>query len=81
MRPKKVHYITSTEIYLEFPETDGVVHFLNIPNLTVTRAKGPVHIDRRPDQTFEQNTVDAMWKIFTPGAPGDLPEIVLKFPA
>lgn len=73
------HYASSTEIYLEFEGDDGAFHYLNVPNLYVLNTRRRVVIDRQPEQVFDSKIVDATWGTFTPGAPGDLPEIILQF--
>jgi hypothetical protein len=78
-QPVKYHYASSTEIYLEFPAVDGVIHLLNVPNLIVHRAKQEFRVSRTPEQVFDQKTIDDMWKIYTPGGPGDVPGIILQF--
>jgi hypothetical protein len=79
LQPAKFHYASSTDMFLEFPPVDGVTHLLDVSNFVVSRFRDRVTVERRPEDSFNQDIVANMWRQYTPGGPGDVPAIVLPF--
>ncbi len=81
IQPKSVRYvfITSTEIYAEITtDKKSGITAIAIPTLATFKPKTEIKLSLKPSSVFDKAIVKGQWDNLTPGAPGDLPEVVLQ---